>query len=467
MRKSDNQYEEIETDDPVAHTEKNFRREFMEAQLAEGLLLNLLGEGVEIVGPDRPRSVVTTVDMITDVLNSETLHSALASLITRVLDSEQFQKACQTLLKNLWNDLVNDPETTAQVVQLLQNAVQNREIQRSVKKLVLQIINDKEVYDELTKLLVRLGQEKEVLQATQNLLTESAHNALNDPEILDHSMEFATDVVGDDIVQRTSGEALRNTVTYAVRPGLSTFLSMVGVVLFLFGLSALVNSRASEHEAAIVEKAMSTVARNIQSTTVEGISAILSLPGRLLSACLSLLTSIVTFPIKLIQRGYSTIGQSGKLTWNVMTSAVAYLTSLPVALFRTVVTSIGHVGKSISDGASSVLAGVLATISASFIGVGIRAFVTSVKSLKTGLSAALHVVAVSSGAAFSAIPNAFRNATTFVEQIAGSMAKTSVVAVDTVVNATITVSDAVGTWVAKLIDIVMKRGGYGSSSAKV
>lgn len=61
-----------------------------------------------------------------------------------------------------------------------------------------------------------------MLEATISLLTESAHNALNDPEILDHSMEFATDVVGDDIVQRTSGEALRNTVSYAVGPGVST-----------------------------------------------------------------------------------------------------------------------------------------------------------------------------------------------------------------------------------------------------
>ena len=467
MRKSDNQYEDIEVDDPVAHTEKNFRREFMEAQLAEGLLFNVLGEGIDIVGPDQPRSVITTVDMITDVLNSETLHSALASLITRVLDSEQFQKACQTLLKNLWNDLVNDPETTAQVIQLLQNAIQNREIQRSVKKLVLQIINDKEVYDELTKLLVRLGQEKEVLQATQNLLTESAHNALNDPEILDHSMEFATDVVGDDIVQRTSGEALRNTVTYAVRPGLSTFLSIVGVVLFMFGLSALVNSRASEHEAAIVEKAMSTVARNIQSTTVEGVTALLSLPGRLLSACLSLLTSIATFPIKLIQRGFSTIGQSGEVTWKAIASAVGHLTRLPAALFRTTVTSIGHVGKSISDGTSRAVAAVLATISASFVGVGVRAFVSSVNSLTTGLSAALHVLAVSSGAAFAGILSAVGKATTWVEQIAGSMVTTSEGALDAVVNAAVVVSNAVGYWASKLIEMVTKRGGNGSSSTKL
>jgi len=34
-------------------------------------------------------------------------------------------------------------------------------------------------------------------------------------------MEFATDVVGDDGVQRTSGEALRHTVSYALRPSLS------------------------------------------------------------------------------------------------------------------------------------------------------------------------------------------------------------------------------------------------------
>jgi hypothetical protein len=57
--------------------------------------------------------------------------------------------------------------------------------------------------------------------ATQALLVESAHNALNDPEILDHSMEFATDVVGDDVVQQTAGEALYNTLSYAIRPTLS------------------------------------------------------------------------------------------------------------------------------------------------------------------------------------------------------------------------------------------------------
>ena len=60
-----------------------------------------------------------------------------------------------------------------------------------------------------------------VMEATQTLLTNSAHKTLNDPEILDHSMEFAADVVGDDVVQRTSGEALWNTISYSIRPGFS------------------------------------------------------------------------------------------------------------------------------------------------------------------------------------------------------------------------------------------------------
>lgn len=217
MKKSSAKYVELDEYDSVAQMEKIVRYELF----GDEELLEEVASEISDQEPDSKKSVDNTINMAADVLQSEALQEAIASLITRVLESVQFQNACQTLLKNLWNDLVNDPETTAQVVQLLNNAIQNKEIQRSVRRLVLMLIKDKEVYDELTRLLVRLGQEQEVLDATRSLLTESAHNALNDPEILDHSMEFATDVVGDDIVQRTSGEALRNTVTYAAGPGVS------------------------------------------------------------------------------------------------------------------------------------------------------------------------------------------------------------------------------------------------------
>jgi hypothetical protein len=149
------EFGDIDEYDPVAHAEKIVRYElFGMNEQDEKSQEEENGEG--------RKSVENTVDMAADVLKSKALQEAIASLITRVLESVQFQNACQTLLKNLWNDLVNDPETTAQVVQLLNNAIQNKEIQRSVRRLVLQLIQDKEVYDELTRLLVRLGQEEQV-----------------------------------------------------------------------------------------------------------------------------------------------------------------------------------------------------------------------------------------------------------------------------------------------------------------
>mmetsp|Transcript_2725 Transcript_2725/g.4046 ORF Transcript_2725/g.4046 Transcript_2725/m.4046 type:complete len:429 (-) Transcript_2725:1166-2452(-) len=289
MRQSESTYEELETDDPVALIERIYRQENLMEHYYQ-YRSRLTEEGKL---PQKPQTITSLVDAVTDLLSSEALKSAVASVMIQVLESSQLQKALQKLLKNLWDDLINDPETTAQVVHLLQNAIQNRQIQEAVKQLVMQIVDDPEVYDELTKLLVRLGQDKKVLEATQALLTESAHTTLNDPEILDHSMEFATDVVGDDIIQRTSGEALRNTVTYAVRPGLAAFLSVLGAVLLIFGLSTLVNAGASEHDTVILEKAITTVVKNIKTGTFEGVSALLSLPSKLLSSCWSLVSGLV------------------------------------------------------------------------------------------------------------------------------------------------------------------------------
>ena len=131
---------------------------------------------------------------------------------------EPFQNACKKLVRNIWDDLINDKETYSQLTTLLYNVLQNEKIYSAVKDLLLQLVNDEEINRELTKLVVKLGEEPDVLAATQQVLTESAHRTMNDPNVLDHSMEFATEVMGDDVVQRTGGDALWNTVGYAVQP---------------------------------------------------------------------------------------------------------------------------------------------------------------------------------------------------------------------------------------------------------
>eukprot|EP00584_Thalassiosira_punctigera_P024335 CAMPEP_0172575038 /NCGR_PEP_ID=MMETSP1067-20121228/137010_1 /TAXON_ID=265564 ORGANISM="Thalassiosira punctigera, Strain Tpunct2005C2" /NCGR_SAMPLE_ID=MMETSP1067 /ASSEMBLY_ACC=CAM_ASM_000444 /LENGTH=430 /DNA_ID=CAMNT_0013367681 /DNA_START=661 /DNA_END=1953 /DNA_ORIENTATION=- len=178
---------------------------------------------VTIISPEEDAKRI-----LTDLLASENIRTAASRIASGVIQSPPFQNACLVLVKNILDDLINDPETTSQLTALVYNVLQNEKIYAAVKDLVHQLVNDEEVYRELTKLVVKLGEEQEVLDATQQLLTESAHKTLNDPSVLDHSMEFATEVVGDDVVQRTGGEALRNTVGYAVQPSGSAVLTGIG-----------------------------------------------------------------------------------------------------------------------------------------------------------------------------------------------------------------------------------------------
>ena len=234
MRGSESTYDELDTDDQVVDMARIIKRDFLDKISDDGSL--------------EDKGVVDSV--LADVLSSKALQEQAIKFVVKIVESDEVKAACQKLLKDLWNDLVKDPETTAQILFVLNVAIQNEDIRLAVKKLVLDIIEDEEVLEELVRLLQKLGQDQEVrfrvlvrrdsmfhslirphrspfsddlqvLDATKTLLTESAHNTLNDPEVLDHSMEFATDVVGDDVVQRTAGEALRNTLSYAVQPGIS------------------------------------------------------------------------------------------------------------------------------------------------------------------------------------------------------------------------------------------------------
>ena len=255
MRRSDSTYDDLDPEDPVMDMARIVRDEYLRSSTAfEALSEN--GEQQE-----RHGSTLGIDSILAELLKSKQIQDAVTGLVTKVIESPQFKRACQVLLRELWNDLVQDPETLSQVVHLLQHAIQDERIKEAAIQLVMDVVNDQEVLEELTALLQKLGQEQkvrskfwdfwdslcrsnplEILQytklppfltlktllhkyqvqaATQSLLVESAHNALNDPEILDHSMEFATDVVGDDVVQRTAGEALYNTLSYAVRPTLS------------------------------------------------------------------------------------------------------------------------------------------------------------------------------------------------------------------------------------------------------
>jgi len=235
------------------------------------------GKGTTDGGDSQQENNTNAVEFVLkDVLNSKALQQAAQEFVVRLLESEEVKTALNRLVKHLWDSLVQDPETLAQIIKLLQVAIQNAKVRDAARDLVLDLVDDPDVKDALMNLIQQLSREQQVQKATQGLLTQSAHNALNDPEILDHSMEFATDVLGDDIVQRTAGEALRNTVGHAVRPATSILLTATGVGLMIFGIVAIGYSRFSEQEVVMFESA----ARSLQTNAAYGIGRIITWPVR-------------------------------------------------------------------------------------------------------------------------------------------------------------------------------------------
>lgn len=215
--------------------------------------------------------------LLKDLFKSQALQRAAQDFVVQIIQSEQFKNAVSRLVHELWTDLVTDPETLAQIIEVLRRAIADPDIEKAVQNLVLHVfVQEPAVREALIKTIETLGTDERVNKAVITLLTESTHATLNDPEILDHSMEFATDVVGDDIVQRTAGEALRKSVGHAVKPATTVVLSSLGVGLLLFSVLAVGYSRSSEQEAALFESA----ARSLQSNAAYGIMRIVTWPLR-------------------------------------------------------------------------------------------------------------------------------------------------------------------------------------------
>lgn len=288
-------------------------------------------------------------------------------------------------------------------------------------------------------------------------------------------MEFATDVVGDDIVQQTSGEALRNTVTYAVGPGVSackyffivrfgeedmvnhhifnsrlccllTVLVVLGAGLVVLSISAFGRSKATEQEAAMVDKAFSSIARSIQSSARDGIASLASLPGLLLS----FLLNVATFPYRMASKAVLGIRGAGA---SVISGVITSIQALPGAIAQTAISLLQRCGRFLSEGASISASRIVSIISGSFIGATAR-FVSkasgavvsslsaSMKTVNCFVCAGVGVVSGSLPKIKAAVTGAFSASRIFVvalvasgSQIAGTLAKDSAVLVKACLSA--------------------------------
>lgn len=312
---SDSWHERLHTDDPVDELANLARAEW-------SIIDNNNGENEQ-----QQKNLLENI--LKDVFQSKALQHAAQDFVVQILQSERFQQAVSRLVKELWNDLVTDPETVAQVIQLLEVAIQDPKIKAAVQELVVQVfVREPEVRDALIRTIESLGEDPTVRAAVIQLLTDATHATLNDPEILDHSMEFATDVVGDDIVQQTAGDALRKSFKHAVlRPATAVFLTAIGVGLIIFSIFAVGYSRSSEQEAVLLE----TAARSLRFNVSFGIVRILTWPLRQFQRVFSRATGSILPAVESIG---NLIERSVDRALKIMAQVVLQALSLPLMGIR-------------------------------------------------------------------------------------------------------------------------------------
>jgi hypothetical protein len=322
---------------------------------------------------DTPRQKNVVENLLREVFQSAALQEAAQQFVVATLQSDAVREALQRLLKELALDLLQDPETVAQVVQLLNFAIQNDQVRKAAQLLVIDLVNDPSVKAALVSVVQRLGQDGAVQEATQVLLRDTAHAVLNDEDVMDHSMEFATDVLGDDVVQQTAGEALRNTVGHAVRPAATSAVWVVaGLAWMAVAFLAFGYANHGPDSSRAVEGAMDrALALGNSNASGGGLMKMLSsLPGRIVSVLLwpiQLAGAAIRKPLVALGRSVQ-VGTGSALAWvaslpSRVTPSRESLSRLPGVVAAALVRPLRKLGSLVGSSFASVITGLVDRLS--------------------------------------------------------------------------------------------------------
>jgi hypothetical protein len=144
----------------------------------------------------------------------------------------------------------------------------------------------------------------------------------------------------------------------------STVLVVLGAGFLVFSISAFGRSRSTEQEAAMVDKAFSSMSRSMLSTARGGVSYVASLPGRMLS----LLLSVVTFPYRMAANALSGIEGVGTSVIFTLSGAINSIQALPSAIVHAAMFLLQRCGRFLSEGTSTSASRIGSAISGSFVG---------------------------------------------------------------------------------------------------
>eukprot|EP01038_Epipyxis_sp_PR26KG_P013772 gene13772-18471_t len=206
-------------------------RKFFTEQTADFAKETLENESLKIQTQELAMAVVQTIlndkditahaaAFLREASTAPDTQQALLMLTLHILKHPDTTKELVVLIKRLAENLSKDKELNNTITQLVINVSQSPKLKSAIVQLLGQLAADPEVINILVELCQHVAVQPEVQQALTLLLSSSAQEVIADNQVKAQSREFITDVMGDDMLQKEGGNALWNTVSHALKPGL-------------------------------------------------------------------------------------------------------------------------------------------------------------------------------------------------------------------------------------------------------
>lgn len=167
---------------------------------------------------------------------------ALLKLTIHVLQHKDSLQEVLILVGKVLGNLCKDKETVSQLASLLGSALEDPQLQEVLSHVVQELSKDPKILQAVSDATVLVLQQPEVVKATNDLLVKASMKVLDDGQVLRQARDFVTDVMGDDSLQREGGHALVNTITHAIKPGITRVVGL-GLMAGSIGLMQIIFSR--------------------------------------------------------------------------------------------------------------------------------------------------------------------------------------------------------------------------------
>jgi hypothetical protein len=158
----------------------------------------------------RKTASVTAGDLLHQLLGDKPLQARATKFVGELVSDPETVASLQKVLLRL----LADPSTRSQLVQLLAHP----ETASAIQSLLMWAIREPTTMAALGDLVGHLVEDEKVQLRVQQSLTTVLHRTLDDQELRSHASQTLAAVLADDALQKRTGDALWNAVTWSVTP---------------------------------------------------------------------------------------------------------------------------------------------------------------------------------------------------------------------------------------------------------